>query len=198
MVRSVFIFVLFCFFSTAGHGKEETHITSLNSEIFFFRQLPNLKNIDWKVGDFQKRELFKGGLRGGTLHTWIDREQGAAIWILSHLKIIFQKRQFIEVLMDRQSGKILKYIVDGEEQDPPDVTDIENCKVLAEAKVKIKIPAGEFITDRTIAKCDQDVLGIYEADDVNMGGFVKLTVLGADEDPSKPEYTVNLVEFGSK
>lgn len=197
MKIKVALIVASLFLTTMTFGEVDHRMKRLAEEALFLRQIPDLSKIKWRIGDFQNRELFRGNLRGGTLKTWIDREEGRAVWILSELKIVFQRKQFIEILLDRRTGEILKYIVDGKEEEPPSVADLDDCKALQQAKVRITVPAGEFVTDRTILQCDEDYFGVYEASGVNMGGFVKLTVLDEDLKITSPDYTVNLTEFGT-
>lgn len=181
-----------------GLSAQSFNIDTFNSDEFMARQLPDLKDIQWKVGDFQERRIKKGAINAGTLNSSVDREEGEAVWLINELKIMFKKKQLIEALIEKKTGKILRYIVDGEEKDPPEAEELEDCELLSEIKEKVKVPAGTFATTRSIIKCDEDTVAIWANPNVNMGGHVKIAELGKDANPKKPKHYVELVKFGTK
>lgn len=198
MVRTIItIGILFC--SLNSYAMDKSNLEIFSQPSFVIRQLPDLKKLNLKVGEFQNRDLKKSGLRLGTLKSWVDREESDGVWLLNEVKVILKPKQLIEVLIQRKTGKILKYIVDGEEKTPPDVTKMEDCEVLSEAAETIKVRAGTYKTERTIAKCDEDIMAVWtNYGDVNMGGFVRLAALEDEDKPNKQKYTVDLVQFGKK
>ena len=188
-------FFIFC----STHAFDGYEWLALNHKPLIQRALPDLKDIDWEVGDFQERQIKKGSIRVGRLKSWVDREENdESFWLLSDLKIIFKKKQEIEILIERKTGTILKYIVDGEEQDPPDITKLDECEELSEAQETVKVPAGEYKSLRSVLRCEEEVIVNWTSEDkVNMGGHVRQALLKeGEEDPKKIDFLVELTKFG--
>jgi hypothetical protein len=110
--------------------------------------LASLALIDWKVGDAQDYNVDLGlpGF-GGTMHKEATKEEGNGIWVKQQLELPIMN-DTSEMLMDRNTGKILKFIHNGKEEAVPS-GDIEIVKT---ENTQITVPAGTFKVMHVIAK----------------------------------------------
>lgn len=159
-------------------------------------QMP--ENIDWKVGEYQDRQVLKSGIKGATVKSWIDREEGNGFWMINDLKVILKSKERHEILIERKSGKAIRYIVDGKEKTPPDLKKSADCEDVAVSAEKVKVPAGTFNSIRTQVQCTEEGYVSWVATQkMSMGGMLKQFILDENQDANKPEYIVELVKFGN-
>lgn len=193
------IIILIFFSSFTSHSIDNEILSEAVRDHIIVQQLPIQipQNLDWKVGDFQDRQIKKSGLNVGTLQSIVTKNEGAAFWLWNELKIVFQPKEIIETLIERKTGRILRYIVNGKEQSPPEMTD--NCVKISQVTEQIKVPAGTYNSIRVVTRCPEDTTAQWTAPTkVNMSGFIKLAMLNENEDLNKPEYTAELIKFGKK
>lgn len=97
--------------------------------------------VDWKVGDRLEYNLTLGPISG---QAWRgvtkEEDQGKNIWVESNIEAMGQI-QVIEQLIRRKDGKLLKLLVNGEEQDLDKSGKIE---IVKEDYVSVTVPAGTF------------------------------------------------------
>ena len=199
LIKNLIIFSAILTFLGSAVAMENSSFVSLDAEKVLARELPDLKNINWQVGEYQNRRIKKGFAKVGTLKSWVDRDEGAAFWLINEIKVVLQKKKIIEVLIDRATGEILTYIEDGVEKDAPDTTQLEECQEISEVQNSVKVPAGDFDATRTVLRCPDESVAIWiNHNEVNMGGHVKQALLGQDEDPDNPDYKIELEEFGKQ
>ncbi|MEM7647346.1 MAG: hypothetical protein AAF203_10585 [Pseudomonadota bacterium] len=159
--------------------------------------LSGQRNITWEVGEYQRRNILGKFVRVGKVYSVIDREEGNGFWIKNDLEIITKPKEVHEALIDRATGEILKYVVDGVEKPVPNTSVADECDTLSEVQEMVTVPAGTFDTKRTVNRCPDDTYALWVNDqDVNMGGHIKQSLLTSDEDPKKHEYKVELTQFG--
>ena len=191
MIRSLTLLVCLFFLSPAQAMENFDFQSLLKSDV------ASRNMVDWKVGEFQKRRIVGKVFTVGSVYTFVEKEEGDAIWVKSELDIISQDKQIHEILMDRKSGEILKYIVDGEEKEAPDLGQSEDCEMIEQKTETIRVPAGQFKSTLTVNRCPDDTYAFWVNDkDVNMGGQIKQAILADDEDPKKHQYKVELTEYG--
>ncbi len=115
------------------------------SESILAAQLPQIQDgvvtegLNWKVGDECNYKLNMGGFIDGTMKMSV-REIGAdGIWLVQDVDLMVQKQK-IEVLLDPNTGKIKKMIVNGKEQEPPKA----DYQLIEQKEDKVTVPAGTF------------------------------------------------------
>ena len=182
---------------TTAFGFDFVDFIYMNPSSMMERELPDLKNLNWQVGEYQERTIKKGAFGVGSLKSWVDREEGDAFWLLNDLNIIFQGNKRVEALIERATGKILRYIEDGQEKSPPDVSQLETCEDLGESYETVNVPAGKFESTRTVLKCDDNYVAIWihHGSLVNMNGHVRQALLGS-ANPTDIDYLVELTKYG--
>ena len=96
--------------------------------------------FDWKVGDYADYNL-SGGVINGTMHMFVREITDKGFWLVQDADLGFIGKQKIESLIDKNTGEVLEFLVNGQKQTPPDAKDSE---VVDSHKDHIKVPAGEF------------------------------------------------------
>ncbi len=106
--------------------------------------------IDWKVGDSQDYKVKMGFGLPGSLQKKATKEEGNGIWIYQEMKL-GPVKDISELLVDRNTGQVLKFIHNGKEEKVPD-TQIEVISIKNES---IEVPAGKFKVMHITAKSKQ-------------------------------------------
>lgn len=95
--------------------------------------------INWKVGDEADFNISMGFLGKGTMHKFVAKDEGEALWVTQDMNIMNQ-RQKVEVLIRKADGTILKMLQNGKEtQVPKDKFEIDEQEVTT-----VTVPAGTF------------------------------------------------------
>ena len=96
--------------------------------------------IDWKVGDRLSYQITFGFLgKIGTIEKEITKEEGAGVW-LRQVTLLTDKSDIQEMLVERSSGKVIKYIKNGQEA----VYTEEVLLDPAQTHESVTVPAGTF------------------------------------------------------
>lgn len=118
------------------------------AEIFDARALQNaamiearVAGLNWKVGDTNEYVMEVGGFIRGTAVMAVVQDTGDAFWLNQDMDLGFAGKHKAEVLLQKADGKILKFILDGKEQTPPDAGDME---VVEMKESQVQVPAGSF------------------------------------------------------
>ena len=134
--------------------------------------------IDWKVGEWQSYNM-ESPFGNGEARKEVTGEEGEGVWMTTTMAIMGQNIDQ-KVLIRRTDGKILKIIVNGEEQPAPNPEDTE-IEILEQREESITVPAGTFdclyIKVKMIDKAQgqESVTELWMAPkDVNMDGNVKM------------------------
>jgi hypothetical protein len=106
-----------------------------------------LNVIDWKVGDNQDYKVTLGFGMQGKMHKEVVREEGNAVWIKQYLSLQSTEDN-TEILIDRESGKILKLIRNGKEEKIPD----GKLEIISTNNEVIEVPAGKFKAIHVVGK----------------------------------------------
>src|SRR4051812_9701129 len=112
----LFGIVFSCVFTTAN-----ADIVSLEQiqTLEAARSAATLSLVDWKIGDSQDFKVTLGMGLDGTMRKEAFKEEGNAIWLRQELKLPIAN-DTSEMLVDRDSGRILKFIRNGKEESIPD------------------------------------------------------------------------------
>lgn len=110
-----------------------------------------LNLINWKVGETANFDVSVGPFgKLGTMVKTVTREEGNAVWISQNADLAIQKDSS-EILLDRATGKVLKYIHNGKEEQMPD----DEIEVISQDTTEVTVPAGTFPCMHVVAKSKQ-------------------------------------------
>lgn len=124
-------------FMFLGFARAETVFESITSELIQYdlrilRIASGL--IDWEVGEWTSYKL-KTTFGAGDMKKEVTSDEGTALWLTSYVTLLGQKQK-IEALIRKADGKTLKLLIDGKEQDVPDV----QYDILEQKEDNIKVP----------------------------------------------------------
>ena len=150
--------------------------------------------INWQVGDFQDLDV-KMIFGGGSSHKEVTKEETAqnAIWLKNNISLMGQN-QVSEALISRADGKVLKLIVNGQEQQLGD----EQIEIIDQKETNITVPAGTFDCMYVKAKITargqtQEIQMWANPIDVNIDGQLKAIIASSFGD-----ITMELKQFGPR
>ncbi len=103
--------------------------------------------INWKVGEYQEYALSP---LPGSVKKNVASEEGNAIWIMNDVNAMGQSQKS-EILLDRATGKVLKYKENGQEKQLPD----DKIEVIDQESTTITVPAGTFEVIHITAKSEK-------------------------------------------
>lgn len=107
--------------------------------------------INWKVGDTASFDVSIGSFgKMGTNVKTVTKDEGEALWVLQDMNLSAQKQK-VEALISKTDGKILKLIVNGQEQQVPN----DPIEIISQDYTEITVPAGKFQTVHIVAKSKQ-------------------------------------------
>ena len=96
--------------------------------------------MNWTVGDTTDYNI-SGGIIKGTMHGQVREKIEEGYWVQQDANLGFMGNQKVEVLYDKNSGQVLKLLVNGKEQTPPDANDNEILEMRDES---VTVPKGTF------------------------------------------------------
>lgn len=123
-----------------------TTVAEINTQELLM-SIHTMSLINWKVGDSQDMKVTLGFGLSGTMHKEATKEEGNAIWVKNELKLPIAN-DVQEVLYDRDSGKVLKFIHNGKEAEMPN----EEIEIVDTKNETIEVPAGKFKVMHVTAK----------------------------------------------
>lgn len=97
--------------------------------------------LNWKVGDTNNYDMDMGGFIKGKTSMTVAQDTGDALWVHQNMDMGFAGKHKAEILLAKADGKILKFILDGKEQAPPEAGDLE---VVEMKESEVQVPAGSF------------------------------------------------------
>lgn len=162
---------VFCSVSALSAKAEVFTVADINS-IDLMRSVSTLALINWKVGDSQDYKVSMGFGLEGTLHKEATKEEndGQAIWVKNEMKLpIMNDTQ--EILFDRKTAKVLKYVHNGKEEQLPD----DKIEIVDTKNEEVTVPAGTFKSMHVRAKTKQvSQIDIWiNPRDVSLDGAIK-------------------------
>lgn len=107
--------------------------------------------VDWKVGDSADYQI--GAMFGkvGTMHKEITSEEGDAVWMTQNIEAVGNRKEKVETLIDRNTGKVLKMIHNGKEEQIPN----DAPEIISQEYTEVTVPAGTFKSLHIVAKTKQ-------------------------------------------
>lgn len=137
-------------FAGAARAEENTFFRDLaitQTEAAAAAELRINNLINWKVGEFQEYSISP---LPGTMKKNVASEEGNAIWIVNDINMMGQAQKS-EMLLDRATGKVLKYKENGQEKQMPE----QKIEIIDQEATTITVPAGTFEVIHITAKSDQ-------------------------------------------
>ena len=128
--------------------------------------------LDMKVGDVSHYAIDIGGFLKGTMDMSVREEIAEGIWVVQNLDIQVQK-QVVETLLNKNTGEVIKMIVNGQPQEVKK----QDVKIISTAEATITVPAGTFKTIDVKAHDNtqnQDIEEWINPKDVPVGGAVQI------------------------
>lgn len=159
-------------------------------------QVRPMNAINWKVGDFQDISIEMdsfGQLGTGKKTADKDVPEQNAVWYKQAMDMMGQS-QVVETLLDRATGKVLKQIVNGQEQA---VGGDQQIEILEQSETQVTVPAGTFdamyIKAKVQTEQGEQIVELWANPiDVNLDGMLKM-VLQSQFGP----VSIILQKFGS-
>lgn len=104
--------------------------------------------INWKVGDSADYNVSAGSFGTlGTMTKAVTKDEGTTLWLKEDMNLSIQQQK-VEVQINKADGKILKLIVNGQEQAVPD----DKIEIISQDYAEVTVPAGKFKAIHVIAK----------------------------------------------
>jgi hypothetical protein len=101
---------------------------------------PVIADIPLHVGDSTDYKL-SGGILNGTAHVFVRETTNDGIWVQQDIDLGMMGKEKIEALYDKNTGKVLKILANGQEQAIPDPA---NMKVIETRQEHVTVPKGDF------------------------------------------------------
>lgn len=182
----------------AAPSSEDLRLNNLFLTIVRADLAQNIQNlINWRVGEFHTLKIDFLGSGDGRKEVTKEEPSEGALWYVTTMNIMGQK-QVSEALIRRADGKLLKLIVNGEEQDPNQGGDGE-MEIIEQKETSVTVPAGTFecmyVKVKTTAQGQSTELELWANPiDVNLDGMLKLSMQTQFGIP----LVISLVKFGSR
>lgn len=96
--------------------------------------------IPWAVGDTADYSLDLGGFLKGTMKMFVREITSEGLWLEQDIDIQIQQQK-VETLLDVETGRVKKVLVNGEEQKMGDPADTE---IVDSKPDNVTVPAGTF------------------------------------------------------
>lgn len=97
--------------------------------------------FNWVVGDACHYSLTVGGFINGKMDMVVREKNAEGFWLDQNMDLGFMGKQTASILVDPNTGAIKKIIVNGQEQQIPDQSDMEVVEV---KESSVTVPAGTF------------------------------------------------------
>jgi hypothetical protein len=122
----------------AGASTENIAATQITSKVL---QSIRTLGLNWNVGDACDYNL-NGGIISGTMHMFVREANDQGFWLQEDLDLgALGGKHKVETLIDKNTGKVLEMIMDGNKQTPPDPA---NQEVVDSHKDSVTVPKGTF------------------------------------------------------
>lgn len=96
--------------------------------------------INWTIGDSVDYKM-SGGIMSGTMHMFVREMTAQGYWLQQDLKLGFMGEHKIETLIDKENGKVIEVLVDGQKQNLPDTGEQE---IVDSRRENVTVPKGTF------------------------------------------------------
>ena len=168
---------------TSGVSAQAAHVVSLTDAQVRSIALSNLAPFDlinWKVGDNAQYDVTVGSFgKMGTSTKTVTKDEGTSLWVEQNMDLSIQKQK-VEIQISKADGKVLKTIVNGQEQTTPE----DPIQIISQDYTDVTVPAGNFKAIHIVAKTKQvDHIEVWaNPRDTVMDGTLKqaMTTQGID------------------
>lgn len=97
-------------------------------------------NLNWKVGDVLNLSIDVANFLKGTAKVEVTKDEAEGFTLVQNIELAGQK-QVVEAVIDKDTGQIKKYKVNGQDQPPPDTS---GTKLIKQEQAHITVPAGSY------------------------------------------------------
>lgn len=139
-------------FSSNAHATTASTAAQINQAILL-AQMDSVSAQDlsnWHVGDNASYNLSLGGFMKGTLEKRVSKDEGSSLWVRQDVVLPIQK-DVLEMQIDKATGKTLKLIHNGKEEQIPD----DKLEIISQDATQITVPAGTYKAIHVVAKSAQ-------------------------------------------
>jgi hypothetical protein len=144
---------------------------ALDLQVAATRPVSTLDLINWKVGDTANYDVALA-FGKGSMKKAVTKDEGTALWVTNDLDIVIQKQK-VEMLINKADAKILKMLVNGQEQQIPD----DKIEIISQDYATVTVPAGTFKSMHIVAKSSQGNVEVWvNPKDTCMEGTLKQIV----------------------
>ena len=125
------------FLAELNHTATLSSIHSLNPE-----------GLQWKVGDTMNYDISIAAFgKLGSMIKTVTKDEGTSLWMKETMNLA-GRQDVAEIQLNKEDGKILKLIHNGQDQAIPD----EQIEIISEDYTQITVPAGTFDVLHIVAK----------------------------------------------
>lgn len=103
-----------------------------------------MNGLNMNVGDRTEYKLNMGGFIQGTNIIHVREIVSEGIWLEQNMDMGFLGKQKAEILLDPNTGKTKRVIVNGQEQDPNQGGSQDDMEVIKAEESSVTVPAGTF------------------------------------------------------
>lgn len=96
--------------------------------------------INWTINDSADYSM-KGGIINGTVHMFVREMTAQGYWLQQDMKMGFLGDHKVETLIDKENGKILELLMDGQKQNIPEAGEQE---IIDSRREQVTVPKGTF------------------------------------------------------
>ena len=127
--------------STSAQASNSIGMFLFQKQIGQIQGVIKAQGINWHVGDTNNYKLNMGGFLNGTMKMYVREITADGFWLNQEVDLQIQKSK-VEILLNPNTGEVIKMIVDGKEQTPPK----NDTEVVDQKEATITVPAGTFKT----------------------------------------------------
>ncbi len=127
--------------STSAQASNSIGMFLFEKQIVQIQGVIKAQGLNWRVGDTTNYKLNMGGFLNGTMKMYVREITADGIWMNQDVDLMVQKSK-VEVLLNPNTGEVIKMIVDGKEQAAPK----NESEVVDQKEATITVPAGTFKT----------------------------------------------------
>lgn len=95
--------------------------------------------LNWHVGDKASYNIDLGGFIKGTSNNFVREDTGTGYWMVQDMDLMIQKQK-AEILINKSTGQIEKFLVNGQEQSIPK----SDTEIVEMKESHVTVPAGSF------------------------------------------------------
>lgn len=108
--------------------------------------------LNWKVGDKMNYTVSLASMGNiGSSEKFVAKDEGTSLWITQNIDIpMAGQKQTTEMQLEKATGKVLKLIVNGKEQDLSN--DDQGLEIISQEYTSVTVAAGTFKALHIVAK----------------------------------------------